>query len=273
MRVTAKSIDDREMSFTDHPEFKYLADLKELDGWLWEFIRRNKDYRDAHRKLKKIINGKLSIAKIDQAHEILEKVENDFHVKPKGIWEQNTKLTALYDAWIPDPAYRYDQIPEEEKPLILRPYKLVSFSHKDLTKKSACLNDAFLKTARKSPDGLIAYAIRHLLAPDQPEHTIYIGISRRADKASVRKAIDAIIIEKVEGKSKKGPRMLPKHWKNCIQTFDHKEDGCTTATLAARLQKEKARSNNTLQSVKNLVKDYNKQAKQLINEDFRRYLD
>jgi|GEM_PF-2673092 len=272
-----KSVDkasDFKESFFDDPEYAYMKKMVSsewIDGWLWEFIRRNKNYRKAHCELKKIVHGKLTIAEIGRASKILEQVKKEFGVPVIWVADPKEELSSKYAEWIPDPSLRYDQITKTGKPLILRQDEMISLSDKELATRVSKLNTRALKTGQVSDNDLILAAVRYFLAPVQHSHSIYIGISTRARRNEVQKKVARIISRSVGKQKRRSPQIRADVWRRYLQVFDRREKGDTTAQLAALLHKERS-SKSDPQQAKEMIREYHKQAKRLINNDYNKLL-
>jgi len=193
---------------------------KFIDGWLWEFIRRNKNYQLAYNTLSSIEDEKITPMKIAS---MLQMVETEFQILPKSFWEPCTRPEKFYDAWIPDYKLRYDQIPKYAKPIILGKKDIIVFSGKTLKQKVLELDIKELWQDPQSHHWLILAALQHLLAPTIPRNTIFMGVSRNARRADVQIRVDKIISKYVGKTRKRSPQILAKKWPKYLQVYDYKK--------------------------------------------------
>lgn len=276
--------------------FEYLNRLP-LDGWVWEFIRRNRTFQGILSSIEQRAQ-KIELSLSDDRPNTptgfrieipvrfadrLTTLEHEFGLRPNlrnkehldplqfqivGI-ENFTRVMAF-----PNPNLKYTDF-TKIKPCIVG---LVPAKH-------AVIDPAMIKEWKVGDSNLFqeqcTKLITTVLPPSSIEDTIYLGISRKAKSADIVKYIEKIL----GNKPRINTREAFREWKYYIIVYDlrtEKEQGendlslydlaelLSPIYLADRTKKKNDQDERELESSD--ISRYYRKARKIIKGDFRRYL-
>lgn len=210
-----KKSQDRKAEVTINLSAYDYMDTMSMEGWQWEFIRRNAQYEKLYCEVKDIFskhnNGELfrDIPKRKSAkiYKLLWKVEKQFFITP--FYNHND-----YGDCIPNPNFSYNKLPDSMKPFIRHQETLptvIGLSEEDLEKrikgkiKEGYLDTKFIEQLLSMDKELAYQKIVHcLLSPTLSRNVLYIGISLDASKDKVKEDMERLLNKHIRPKIDKG---------------------------------------------------------------------
>lgn len=256
-------------------DYDYM-DSMPLEGWIWEFIRRNELYRK-HYSLQK------------QDHNYFFDPVKLFSLVPYRYYrpkQQNGKqrelpssrnyliieralINSLADAVLyecfPSPNRKYTDF-HQHKPLI-----------KGLLAVSICDFRRYCKEplAERTEDNpaFLQYCYRFVtnyLAIGTPENTLYFGISKEARREDVKKQINDLLKEYLPERKNK-PRVRKKNeWKHYLMVYDLSEANLEIPQLIECLRNAFPYNENLYDEIN--IRNYINKATALISGNYNKYL-
>jgi hypothetical protein len=267
-------------------KYEHLNKLP-LDGWLWEFIRRNREYKNIYSELKRdIAEGDFKQAKGAQfgwseikfsspsITDKFDRLEKRFGICPTLYFNPDDSDSYLskqfkgkeYAVCIPNPAKQYNEINPElkirgSKPILS--YKFKEHAVKELLERD---KQKFYEHCYK--------AINRLSPNSDIPNTLYIGIALNAKKSDVEKELKKLM-SSPDMKTKK-ERIRPKEWKYYLIVYDLYEF-MEERNMVNHFIKIEQLLTRTYPKDKNKFKpeyleDYYNKAYLLMEKDFKKYL-
>lgn len=226
-------------------DYDYM-DSMHLEGWIWEFIRRNRDYRWLYSEIKKEYPSK-KYPKINKAFDFLLR---DFGMEAVKHRPTMTPLPKehflIYQSpgvtdCFPNPYIKYNEF-KQYKPVMLKgdivralippaiykdtqmrinePYKMPQHwinKDKQLSQKGLDLHHG-----DKNFNYICVHTMTRVLEVFEMEDTIYLGISRYAELPDVKTELDKIYKNYVTPVS--SVREMRKEWQYYLKAYDLNEE-------------------------------------------------
>lgn len=212
----------------DPHDYDYL-DALDKDGWHWEFTRRNENYRTAYAEMERLRKEGEDYCK--NRHRI---VSQAYYVQDK--FQINPFIKTPLGSKMPDPCIKYSDLPSRVKPVTLvRPITpMKTFTEKGLQaaiRKTWEVNkNLFAQIGQCNfPTYVMSDFVKDILSPNpeapnntnDPEFTIFIGISTHATREELRKAFEDVLKKYVRPKIKCGDKkQTPDKWKSGLMIWD-----------------------------------------------------
>lgn len=261
----------------DSTDYNCMDDMP-LKGWAWEFMRRSskykkllevKDYAEFIKGVENIEIYPIKFTVRDNRLEVYKKycfgfiyiVPGEVHsasINKKGETIITRKKKGYFEEFIglPLPQYRYTDFPEEIQlyfNIILRE-EIRRFSF-----------EFFKSITERVRQG----AILRLLSPNNdPENTIFIGISRTGKIQRIREEIDLILKEYVKTapiKERKDDK-----WKYYLIVFDMVQEGISYTDIITELKKAYPKHKRLF--TKKNIGNYHKNAVDLNEGSYKKFL-
>jgi hypothetical protein len=203
-------------------DYDYLDRLP-LEGWIWEFIRRNESYRK-HFSLQK----KDATYPFD-CYDLYGLIPYRFYTYPaKNIDHKNFLLITrqlkgkeisaitLYE-YFPNPEKRYCDF-GIHKPLIrgLLNVKIHDLGNDPFRPDIDCNNPEYQKYC-------CTVVTNYLAIEDDPRSTLYLGISKNAKREELEERIKTILKQYIKTKRDKS-RIRNKEWGKYLMVYDYKKN-------------------------------------------------
>lgn len=260
-------------SFNPH-DYDYMDNMP-LDGWAWEFVRRNESYRNAYLRVKENVTKsknadpfKFTTSPTEETVEIYKIlwniVEKEFHIKPFYSDED-------YGAGIPAPDLRYNQLSDKIKPILNKAINPVAvLTPKDIEQKARTLNFNSIEFLWDTGKDLACDAIlRGMLSPNNSHDTIYLGISMNAKRRDVDRQLRKIIKGNI--KPEYNIHIRRDEWKTYLQVFDLTKTGLSNKEIARIILPNKSNKYPDCKA-SNEIKVFRRKANSLIKKGFQKIL-
>lgn len=242
-------------------EYAYMDQML-LEGWIWEFVRRTKEYRqrcDKH-SFSSSIHGDDVIAPI------ITISLSGINAKQYVVQRISIAAHKLLYFLFPRYAYRYSDFAPNCTPKIPRVHGIECFTFQEIVK----LNQGSLLTELGTHDSTEdkVRAAFECLALGKIEDTLYIGISMNARIADIEKPLGSLIRQHLKQRQK---RVIDKKWKFYLMVYDLKHEGLEYNEIADLLS-EAYPENEKFSEGKN-IGNYHKAALSLIEGgDYKKFL-
>jgi hypothetical protein len=257
--------------YFDSDDYDYM-DSMPLKGWIWEIIRRGEGYKQEYDKLETAIKSE---------QDIREKL-NVFLLKAHELGvdccstSDNTKLNKDYFLAIEVEESSFMVIPKPQSQyrfLIENPISINGESaYNILNSINRKFYDKFIDRAtrmmstKKFSDPHTGNFLLRALTLNTPGNTIYIGISKKAKDEDIKQLTQQLRTYLKPDK----PRIRDDKWKFYLICYDIKKQGFSYEEIADSLI-EVYRDNEALLDTRN-IENYYKNALELINGDYKKYL-
>lgn len=194
-------------------DYDYMDELP-LEGWIWEFIRRNPEYRKLYADCEKIKPGEFKKA-LDKINEIIKKcaVRAIFRLSDQPINSEHFLLIDItlipHFFCIPKPHIKYNQF-REFKPIIIGITPVISHA----------VDISMVDKDGNLPKRVCKDIVNNILPPVDARNTLYVGIARTANKDNVREALESIVKYLIKPRDIK---IKDEMWKDYLFIYDLKE--------------------------------------------------
>lgn len=219
-------------------QYDYLDQYSYEDGdvypWIWEFVRRNSEYRALFEQLSRLLpHAPLHLtgpvygdsdtflgSGDERTQQIITAMGEKFGIKPNarvtadrdGNYLKATipyagTISEVYTVGFPNPAVRYCDF--TSKPVIQGGKPIAS----------AVFNERAASLRERNPDRFNRYCAKVIekISPSRDiRNTIYIGISRHARKEFLREKLEEIL----DSLQKPGARLRKELWKYYLAVYD-----------------------------------------------------
>lgn len=257
-------------------DYDYM-DSMPLEGWIWEFIRRNKSYWKHFSLQKKDatypfdcygLYGLIPYRFYKYPSKNID--HKNFLLITKQLKGKEISATTCYE-YFPNPGKRYCDF-GTRKPFIrgLLNVKIHDFRNDSFRPDFDCNNPEYQKYC-------CTIVTNYLAIEDDPLSTLYLGISLKARKEDIIKDIEGILKHykkplktKFAKTPKKNENLLIKNsniWKSYLIVYDLVSKGSSYKNVSNKLSEY----NETYGSEKTIETHY-KAAEKLINGDYKKHL-
>jgi len=252
--------------------YDYMDNMP-LDGWIWEFVRRNEEYKKSYSEaLSEYIEwiketgksaGKNSRIRWVMYRRFLDKIN-------KENWSR------IFPKLIPDPRLGYNNIHESAKPLISGPIKGGTYQElkqalEDIRESLATMISIQKEewTIEKMLERHQAYILEELLPSDQDD-ACFIAISRTARKDDLKSSVEKIISAYIKKMLPRAPQFRKDQWRHYLEIYDlHGQ--VERSIIAEKYFPHLLNVRPDYRRSKEVDKYYRK-AKALINHGYKKYL-
>lgn len=299
-----KKADMQEKAKRSRDEYAYMDNMP-LEGWIWEFVRRDQRFQSAFQTIKGVM-AKFKVIpepwpdEFRQAHDYIRSIVsvgpfNDRErpippkyliLSPKNRPARARKLPSYWRIRYPDPKARYCDFgsagngPECPKPFIwgTRPFVIREYSTlEENARNLADIKEAVKAQAREEPideldaiAALVRMASLEHLKIGESENTICIGISKKARMGEIENDLLPALAGFL---NKKKPKIRDEKWKYYLVLYDLKSQNQKTSyeELTDSLQEEEMFPREDGWDQRTVEYDY-KQALHLIHGEYKKYL-
>jgi len=266
-------------------QYTYLNDDLELSGWMWEFIRRNPNYKmlynDIKQDIEKMTNAKgdatlksfvIKIKKGSVFQKIL-RLKREFNISiffPSNLDRSEVnnfmKIRGLnFTIGMPNPDVSYDKFtfhyPE------IGGVKAIRFNQLDHN----IANKNYRHLATQNRFKTYCSDVLLSLAPTTLKNTLYVGISLGANKDEVKRQLSAMVDKYFTEKAKKRKNLL--EWRYYIIAYDLSQAGNNHNEIGDIMAEAFVNDGDNDERLFNMwnVKNYCRKGRDLIFDEFREY--
>ncbi len=208
-------------------DYDYMDTLP-LEGWIWEFIRRNSEYKKMYIEFVRIAKREDYGAFFPRLRELRKNftiraliLPIDGDLDSEHFFKVKMPRYELC-ASIPKPNIKYNQF-KELKPITegvtpVIPHKIEVFEKKKYEMAKGITVE--IKDGYCVPKEYCDKAINEILPPVDVRDTLYVGVAMTANKDDIREALEGIIKHLIK------PRLMPirdEKWKPYLFVYDLKE--------------------------------------------------
>lgn len=202
-------------------DYDYMDSLP-IEGWIWEFIRRNSTYNK--------IYSAFAMKKIEPTgvYLLLRRVREDIAIRP--IIKPCKNLDKRHFSWIEIPKLENDcaGLPNPStkshefaalKPQIIGLTPVVLYKPDKYERRGIKAAHEFFPISRRHyvPKEYCDEMVNNILPPVDVRNTIYLGISEYANKDNVRKIFESIVQNWI---GKRNIRFRDESWRVSLFIFD-----------------------------------------------------
>lgn len=182
----------KQNSYSIPSEYEYM-DTLDIDGWQWEFMRRNPFFRSDYKSVKEL---------------------NEYRYNPEW-WELGERYSMTADARkyfnLLDPSRTYPEIPDKLKPVFEEKVPIKSLHREELLKEIRKTLKYWSYIEKDNPlwklevNEFILQAVEMSIRPGMfPRNVEYMGINLDASRTELRAAFEKFLKNHIREKRSKG---------------------------------------------------------------------